>query len=252
MTTTDDILPRYVEIQRELEARIMSGAWPPGHRVPSEHELVELYGCSRMTVNKALSALANAGLILRRRRSGSFVASPKSQETVLEIHDIKAEILGTGKAYRFEILAREARRAGPEDAEHLGVAPDTQVLALTVRHFAAERPFVVEERLINLATVPAAKAEPFAAAPPGTWLLDRIAWTDAEHAIRAVSANAQTAARLDMARGGACLVVERRTWQAGEAITWVRLTYPGDRHRLVGRFNPGGLRPGAREGTKGA
>ena len=51
----------------------MSGEWAPGHRIPFEHELATEYGCSRMTVNKALSQLARAGLIERRRRSGSFV-----------------------------------------------------------------------------------------------------------------------------------------------------------------------------------
>jgi cytochrome c-type biogenesis protein CcmF len=53
-------------IRADIQERILSGAWPPGHRVPAEHELMAEYGCSRMTVNKALSALAAAGLIDRR------------------------------------------------------------------------------------------------------------------------------------------------------------------------------------------
>ena len=47
------------------------GHWPPGHRVPFEHELMETYSCSRMTVNKVMSALADAGLVVRRRRAGT-------------------------------------------------------------------------------------------------------------------------------------------------------------------------------------
>src|SRR5205085_6106152 len=97
-------LPRYAEIRRELETAILSGRWRPGHRVPSEHELVIRHGCSRMTVNKALSALASAGLIVRRRRSGSFVATPVAEESILEIHDIEAEATRDGKAYRFELV----------------------------------------------------------------------------------------------------------------------------------------------------
>ena len=38
--------------------------------------------------------------------------------------------------------------------------------------------------------------------------------------------------------GAACLVLERRTWQAGAFVTEARITYPGDRHQLVGRFSP--------------
>ena len=52
----------------EVEGRILSGEWPPGYRIPFEHELTAQYGCSRMTVNKALSALVKKGLIERRRR----------------------------------------------------------------------------------------------------------------------------------------------------------------------------------------
>lgn len=234
-----DALPRYLEIQRDLQEHIASGEWPPGSRVPPEHELQERYGCSRMTVNKALSALAGAGLILRRRRSGSFVATPKSQQTILEIHDIKAEILASGRSYRFEILAREERRMTAEDAVHLGVGRSGFVLALTVRHLADERPFVLEERLLDLAVVPQASTEPFRASPPGTWLLDLVPWTNAEHVIRADLASPFVAQQLDIARKSACLVIERRTWQGGATVTWVRLTYPGERHSLTSVFSPG-------------
>ena len=57
----------------EIEERILSGEWAPGVRIPFEHELAAHYHCSRMTVNKALSELAKAGLIERRRKAGSFV-----------------------------------------------------------------------------------------------------------------------------------------------------------------------------------
>jgi DNA-binding GntR family transcriptional regulator len=126
---------RYIEIQRDVEERIMSSDWPPGHRIPSEHELVEHYGCSRMTVNKALSLLAKAGLITRKRRVGSGVAAPKFQEFVLEIHDIKAEILATGKCYRFEIREGSTRFARANDIIRLGVEAKARILALKVLHF---------------------------------------------------------------------------------------------------------------------
>ena len=80
--------------------------------------------------------------------------------------------------------------------------------------------------------------EPFAALPPGTWLLRQVPWTDAEHVIRAVNADRALARNLAVAAGAACLVLERRTWQAGAFVTEARITYPGDRHHLVGRFSP--------------
>ena len=67
----------YKRIRADIEKRILTGEWPPGHRIPFEHELMARYGCSRMTVNKALSELAQADLIERRRRAGSFVRRPQ-------------------------------------------------------------------------------------------------------------------------------------------------------------------------------
>ena len=68
-----DHRPLYQKIRDAIETKIMSGALRPGDRIPIEHELMAEYGCSRMTVNKALSSLAAAGLISRQRRRGSFV-----------------------------------------------------------------------------------------------------------------------------------------------------------------------------------
>lgn len=237
-------LPRYLEIQRDLQAKITSGEWKPGSRIPPEHALQSQYRCSRMTVNKALSAMAKAGMILRRRRSGSFVAQPRSQQTILTIHDIKAEILAKGLSYRFDILARDKRVMTKQDAAALMIEPTgqvlamNQVLAMSLVHYANDLPFVLEERLLNLAVVPDAEKEPFADTPPGTWLLNRVAWTDAEHVISARLADPRAARLLAVERASACLVVERRTWQVGTTITWVRLTYPGDRHCLTSHFSP--------------
>ena len=44
------------KIIAEIEAKIFGGEWPPGHAFPYEHELTELFGCSRMTVSKALTS----------------------------------------------------------------------------------------------------------------------------------------------------------------------------------------------------
>ena len=50
-------------IRGDIEARIHSGEWKPGYRIPFEHELVTMYGCSRATVSKALGGLAKDGLV---------------------------------------------------------------------------------------------------------------------------------------------------------------------------------------------
>lgn len=225
-------------IRGEIEAKILSGEWPPGHRLPFEHELTAHYGCARMTVNKAMASLAAAGLIERRKRAGSFVARPHIQSAVLRIPDIAAEVRGRGAVYGYRLIDRRERAARKGEAAATGMPAGAPLLALACLHTAGGRPFALEDRLVNLTAVPEAGGVDFAAEPPGSWLLEHVPWTEAEHRIQALGADDETAARLALAPGTACLAVERRTWRAGETITFVRQIFPGDRFDLVARFAP--------------
>lgn len=225
-------------ILSEIEGRIVSGEWPPGYRIPFEVDLARQYDCSRMTVNKVLSQLAKAGLIERRKKSGSFVIQPQAQSAILEIHDVKAEVESLKLAYSYSVLKKASRKARAEDRLRLDLPAGSSVLEIACIHNAGPRPFCLEERLISLATVPDAVSADFTAIAPGPWLLGQVPWTTAEHKIHAVSASPEPAAVLDIPENTACLVIERRTWSNAGPVTHVRFTYPGDRHTLVARFTP--------------
>ncbi len=213
----------------------MSGAWKPGHRIPYEHELMADYGCSRMTVNRALGALSQAGLLDRRKRAGSFVATPRFHRAALEIPDIRSEVAAQGKTYDFELHTRRSRRATAADKALLASGAG-RILALECRHLANRIPYALEYRLINLEVVPSAAQADFAIEPPGSWLLDHVAWTEAEHRITAINADAALALALDVTPGQACIKLERWTWRGEERITYARQVYPGDRYGFVAHF----------------
>lgn len=235
-------------IRRDIESRIMSGEWRPGHRIPYEHEWMETYGCSRMTVNKALRSLLQSGLLESRKRAGTFVAAPRFHRAALEIPDIRAEVEGQGLIYRLELLSRRRRTATEEDKALLRV-PGGDLLAVECRHFAADLPYALEYRLINLAAVPEAADVDFSTEPPGSWLLGHVPWTEAEHRITAINADSVTATSLHIRESAACMALERWTWvdrgsdkgvdkgQGEQRITYARQLYPGDRYALVAHFH---------------
>jgi GntR family transcriptional regulator, histidine utilization repressor len=230
----------YQRIRSDIEGRILSGEWPPGHRLPFEHELMDTYSCARMTVNKVLSGLAAVGLVERRRRAGSFVSRPKVHSAVLRIPDLKAEVENRGEGYSYSLLDRQRRAATRQDKERLEVQVRTPILALRCRHDAAKQPFAIEDRLLNLKAVPDAAQQDFSTLPPSTWLVEHVPWTEAEHRISACNADGTLAAELCIEEGTACLVVERRTWRNGEPITAVRHVHPAPLYDLVARFTPSG------------
>lgn len=220
--------PLYDQIRRAITRKITRRDWRPGDRIPFENELCRALNVSRMTVNKAMQALADDGLIVRKRKAGSFVAAQEHVQAPLTIARIEDEVAASDRVYSYELLSRSESQM--EDG------PGLRILC---RHLADGEPMAVEERLVSLATVPQAAGESFEETPPGSWLLTHVPWTEAEHAISAVSASPETALHLDVEPGTACLQVERRTWADGETVTFVRLIYPGDKRTLVGRFQPG-------------
>jgi GntR family histidine utilization transcriptional repressor len=223
-------------IRTDIEAKILSGEWGPGHRIPFEHELTEQYDCSRMTVSKAITALAEAGLIERRRRAGSFVARPRVHSAVLDIPDLRSEIEGRGETYRFELIS--CVRRGAQGDDEVELAGGRTLLALRGVHLASGRPLALEDRLISLRAAPEAARIDFAEISPGAWLLEHIPWTEAENRISAVAADVEAARLLAISAKTACLVVERRTWRSGEGVTRVRQLFPGEAYDLVARFGP--------------
>ncbi len=226
------------KILTEIEQNILSGRWPPGFRIPSEMELTVHYGCSRMTVNKVLTQLAQAGLLERKRKAGSFVTRPHTSSAVLEIPDLRQVVLGMGQDYASQLLSRLQRRSTREDMDAMRMSKTSSVVHALCLHMAGMRPFCIEDRLINLEAVPDAEQEMFTEQSPSSWMVNHVPWSSAEHRIRAEAASEETAGLLKVAPGFPCLVIDRRTWTGRLPITFVRLTFPADLYELDAHFSP--------------
>lgn len=237
-------LPLHERIRQDFETRILSGALGPGARLPTEQALMAHYDCARMTVNKALSALATAGLVDRRKKAGTFVARPRVHAMAMEIPDLGAQVTERGQAYRFDLSLRRqmhatsARLAWKVD----GTVP---LLELEGIHFADGAPFALEHRFVNVAAVPEILEADFAGSSPGTWLLEHVPWTEADAHIAATGASAAEARSLSMEPGAPCLCVERKTWRGSEPITYVRQLFVAGAYELTARFGPGARVSGA-------
>jgi DNA-binding GntR family transcriptional regulator len=66
-------IPLYFQLKTVLLEEIVGGTYGPDGRLPTEHELCDRYRISRTPVTRALSELADEGVILRHRRRGTFV-----------------------------------------------------------------------------------------------------------------------------------------------------------------------------------
>lgn len=231
-------MPLHERIRSDFEGRILGGDLAPGDRLPIEQELMGHYGCSRMTVNKALSALVAAGLIDRRKKAGTFVARPRVHSMVLDVPDIAAQIRERGQDYAYRPLKQMLRPAS-EDADEELLAGPGMLMQLDGLHLADGAPLGIEFRLVSAAAVPGIAEADLDTVPPGSWLLQHVPWTEAETRISAVAALGDEARWLAVPAGSPCLCVERWTWRGAERITYVRQLFLGDAYDMVARFGPG-------------
>ncbi len=227
------------KIRSDFEQRILAGDMAPGDRLPIEQDLMKHYGCSRMTVNKSLSALVAAGLLYRRKRAGTFVARPRVHSMVLDVPDLAAIIRERGQDYTYASLMRRPRPPKDQTVEEAALGAGGPLLELEGLHLANGIPLALEYRLVSVNAVPEIVEADMEGSSPGTWLLQHIPWTEAEIRISAVSASADEAKRLKVTLGTACLCVERRTWRKTDRITEVKQLFLGDAYDLVARFGPG-------------
>jgi len=228
----------YLDVKAAILKRIRGGDLKPGDTVPGEEALAAEFGCARVTVNRALRELAEAGVVERRRKAGTRVLDPAPRDAAVEIPSIRGEVEATGAPYRYELIERRIAQPPADVRAALALAPGASALYLLCRHWAGERVHQLEERWINLDTVPDARKADFAAIGPNEWLIREMPLSQVEHAFSAANATSEEAGLLGIAPGDAVFVAERRTWIGGNAITRARLLHPGADYRLVARTRP--------------
>ena len=233
-------LALYAQVMDHISRKIQDGTWPPGHRLPSEHELVAQFGMARMTVNRALRERVEQGRIVRVAGVGSFVAENKPQSTLLQIANIASEIRQRGHDYRCEMIAVERLAASTDVAAWLDKRAGDSVFHSVCLHLENGTPVQLEERYVNPQVVPDYLEQDFTAMPPSEYLVRNVPFDQIEHVVDAVLPNAEQAERLAMTPTDPCLLLTRRTWSRNVPVTWVRCLHPGSRYSLGSRFKADG------------
>ncbi len=234
--TAERTLP-YATVKASLKQRIAQGGWQPGTRLPSERELVQQFGCARMTVHRALRELEEEGLIERRQGSGSFVAELHPISNLLRVRDIADEIAERGHVHATRVcgLSQDLADAPLAAAMRLGVG--APVFRAQLVHLENGVPIQFEDRHVNPALAPDLLAHDFTRVTPSFVLFEHAPLTEAEQVVEATLATPALARLLEVAVGSALLMVSRRTVSQGSVASVARLYHPGARFRLVGSFS---------------
>jgi GntR family histidine utilization transcriptional repressor len=230
-------LPLYERVKQHLQTRIQSGEWPNGSRIPSEYELIETLGASRMTIHRALRELQAEGLIRRAQGVGSFVQTQPPRSALLEITDIADDILQRGGRHHAEIITLETIRADAATADAFGLRKGAKLFHSIIVHSENETPIQIEERYVTPLFAPHYIDQNFTLQTTAAYLAAIAPATQVEHVIHAIIPDLTTQTLLQIPPNEPCLKLDRRTWTAGGPATKSSLTHPGSRYALGSKFD---------------
>jgi GntR family histidine utilization transcriptional repressor len=231
-------LAPYAQVKQHLKDQLASGRFPPGTLMPSEAELVQQFGVSRMTVNRALRELQAEGLVERVQGVGTFAAQLHRVSSTLTIRDLHSEIVARGHRHHAEVHLARQEPAGAALAARLGLAEGAPVFHTLIVHHENGVPLQCEDRYVNPACAPGYLGVDFTQTTPTHYLLEVAPLWEAQYSIAATTPTAQEARLLGIASNDPCLVVVRRTESQHVPITVARLAHPGTRYLLEGSFKP--------------
>jgi GntR family histidine utilization transcriptional repressor len=229
-------LPAYEQVKEWIRGHIAGGQWRPGDPVPSEAALMQKFGMSRMTVNRALRELAGEGLVDRVQGSGTRVAQLHLVSSRLSIRDIHEEVAERGHVHTARVLHAAREKAKADVAKALGLRTGAAVFHTVLIHMENGVPIQYEDRYVNPAAAPQYMDTDFTKTSPTLHLLQHAPLTEASYSIEAHLPTAEEAKQLGIKRSEPCLVMRRRTVSGANVASIARLVYPGTRYSFAGQF----------------
>ena len=229
-------MPLYHRIFLTLRDEILNGQHRAGSLLPTEKQLCEAQGVSRITARRALAELASSGLVERRRRLGTrviFAGAAGAIEANLE-HAVES-LVAFGRNTEVEVVEIVREPADPLVAEKLGLAyQDAIVRAVRIRLLEGEPlGVVVSYAPIALAKIMTPKT---LVSTPMLELLRGMGRRigGARQKIVAALASPDLAARLGIEPRSAVLRIERLVSDAdGRPLLLTVAEYRADRYHLV-------------------
>ncbi len=144
MINPSSYLPLYIQLRDLLKKKIDSGQWADGTRLPGENELCAEYKVSRTVVRQALLELELAGLVIRHKGRGTFVAGQKVNEGLAQkLTGFYEDMTGRGKNLKTRVLTQKTIPADEELAKKLNVEVGADLIEVHRLRFVEDEPLVV-------------------------------------------------------------------------------------------------------------
>lgn len=137
-------VPLHHQVYLDLRGALDAGEWQPGERVPPERELAARYGCSLITVRRALDELSRERRLNRARGRGTFVLPPVIERNFQGSLSFADEMRRLGREPETRLVAARPEPATETVAAALRLVPGTPTVYLERLRLASGTPMLLE------------------------------------------------------------------------------------------------------------
>ncbi len=228
-------IPLYYQLENVLREKITSGSFVGGERLPTEIELIEQYGVSRITVRQALASLAADGLIERKQGRGTFIAERKSKKRkftgTIHLTGSLDELIEMGMDTPVKVLEMNRVDADAHEAELLRIKIGTPIYRLKRLRMVENKPYSL---ILNYLPEDIGSKLTMAELSTGAVLHTMetklgLKLDNAVQEIKAELADPYVANLLDIRVGSALLSIERTVYtDEGRPVEYVHTLYRSD------------------------
>lgn len=153
---THSSIPLYMQLKQAITEDIHRGVYSTGERLPTETDLCDIYGVSRITVRKAVLELVEEGFLVRQQGKGTFVQRPKAKRELIAVDGHSDYMSKLGKSPSKKMISFGIQPASEQIAKLLCISSESHVLELQRILYFDDKPLTLEishyslERFPNL------------------------------------------------------------------------------------------------------
>ncbi|GJH35850.1 GntR family transcriptional regulator [Paraburkholderia hospita] len=223
--------PLYDRVRDALHARILDGTYPPGSRLPTEHELCESHGVSRITIRQALERLRQEGWVEKIHGQGTFVQRSRAVQNISALQSFSEAMTPLGHRVSNRVESLRVVDANSQLSSRLRLNVQARVTEIQrVRMLdgvavSFEVTYAAHEIGEQLLTADLANRDIFHVIEQDCGV--RIGHADLS--IRSMPASEAVAAALEVEPGSSLLGIERVVYSRdGAPVLFEALNYRGD------------------------
>lgn len=213
-------------VRNEILRRIRVGQWNPGDLIPTELQLAEEMGCARATVNRALTQLADDGIVHRRRRVGTRISDNAAGVANAEAIPIRAEVEAMGAVYGYLMVASDRVDPPEHVAAALRVSSSRPIIRYRSLISANDKPYCSEVGYLVEDGADGLDMALLTGCEPVEWMREQLGPLSGKLEILATRLTDECAEDLGAQKGLPVLTLDRSLWRDGRALSHSRRVYP--------------------------